>query len=122
LFLGLDTLPRLFLHNLDDLRQLSDDNQRISSDHLVGFHLQETCRFTGKILISLHDKCVRMEAIQNKNERYVIEDKLRVNEQSLQQLLERITSYGNDRNVQLLQLIDLNLLLSKGAHDEKKIF
>jgi hypothetical protein len=124
LFLGLDTLPRLLLHNLDDLRQLSDDNQRTSSDHSVGFHLQETRRFTGKILISLHDndKGVRMEAIQNKNQRYVIEDKLRINEQSLQQLLERIASYGKDRNVQLLQLIDLNLLSSKGAHDEKKIF
>jgi hypothetical protein len=52
----------------------------------------------------------------------VIEDELKAHEQSLQQLLECITSYGNDRNVQLLQLIDLNLLLSKGDHDEKKIY
>ncbi len=52
----------------------------------------------------------------------MIEDELKVHEESLQQLLECITSYGNDRNVQLLQLIDLNLLLSKDAHDEKKIF
>ena len=29
---------------------------------------------------------------------------------------------GKDRNVQLLQLIDLNLLASQGAHDEKKVF
>ncbi|CAF1562718.1 unnamed protein product, partial [Didymodactylos carnosus] len=79
-------------------------------------------RFTGKIIVSLQNKSVRMETIKKTNEYSVIEDSLRPTEQNLQQLLERITSYGNDRNVQLLQLIDLNLLSSKSTHDEKKIF
>ncbi|CAF5172085.1 unnamed protein product, partial [Rotaria magnacalcarata] len=62
------------------------------------------------------------EVIQKNNRRHIIEDSLRETEENLQQLLERITSYGNDRNVPLLQLIDLNLLSSKGAYDENKIF
>jgi hypothetical protein len=40
----------------------------------------------------------------------------------MQSLLERLTIYGKDRNVQLIQLIDLNLLASQGAYDEKKMF
>ncbi|CAF1442979.1 unnamed protein product [Rotaria sordida] len=164
LYLGLDTLPRLLLQNLDDQRQLSKmntENQQnpsvnptivttqsclpprptfstiletktvgeqvspgnnISVTPSARFHLTDQYRFTGKIIISFQDRCVRMEMIQTNNKRHVIEDKLIETEQSLQQLLERITSYGNDRNVQLLQLIDLNLLSSKGAHEEKKIF
>ncbi len=116
LFLGLDTLPRLILQNLHDRRQLSVD-----ANQSALFHLSETGTFTGKIIISLPDKRVRIEIIEN-NQPSVFEPKLGETERNLQQLLERITSYGNDRNVQLLQLIDLNLLSSKGAHDEKKIF
>ncbi len=121
LFLGLDTLPRLLLHNLDDLRQFSEAKRK-NNNLSNGFHLQEKCHFTGKIIISLNDQCVRIETVKKLNRKYVIEDPLRETEQNLQQLLERITSYGNDRNVQLLQLIDLNLLSSKGAYDEKKVF
>jgi hypothetical protein len=133
LYLGLDTLPRLLLHNLDDQQQLSRTTtehqqplSRTTTEHQQNssrqFHLPDQCQFTGKIIISLQDKCVRMETIQGNNKKHVIEYKLIETEQSLQQLLERITSYGNDRNVQLLQLIDLNLLSSKGAYEEKKIF
>ena len=120
LYLGLDTLPRLLLQNLEDLHQFSSEKKFDS--HLIEYHLPKDCQFTGKILINLHDQYVRIEAIGEKNQRYVIEDKFKFHEETLQQLLERITSYGKDRNVQLLQLIDLNLLSSKGAHDEKKIF
>ncbi|CAF1420398.1 unnamed protein product [Adineta steineri] len=116
LFLGLDTLPRLILQNLNDRRQLS-----VNADEPAGLHLPKTATFTGKIIISLPDEMVRIEIIK-KNQPSVFEATLGKTERSLQQLLERITSYGNDRNVQLLQLIDLNLLSSKGAHDEKKIF
>ncbi|CAF1043150.1 unnamed protein product, partial [Didymodactylos carnosus] len=135
LFLGLDTLPRLLLRNLQDLRLLQQaqpqPQQRTTkilsvSDPAEGFHLQENSLFTGKIIISLQEKCVRIETIETSrkghHKKYVYEDQLRETEQNLQQLLERITSYGNDRNVQLLQLIDLNLLSSKGAYDEKKVF
>lgn len=132
LYLGLDTLPRLLLQNLDDQRQLSkinmENQQNLSVNPTTAvtpsarFHLTDKHRFTGKIIINFQDRCVRIEMIQTNNKRHVIEDKLIETEQSLQQLLERITSYGNDRNVQLLQLIDLNLLSSKGAYEEKKIF
>ena len=37
-------------------------------------------------------------------------EQLDKNETSIQSLLERLTVYGKDRNVQLIQLIDLNLL------------
>ena len=64
-----------------------------------------------------------METIQEmNNKRHVIEQGLIETEQNLQQLLERLTSYGNDRNVQLIQLIDLTLSSSQDAYDEKKIF
>ncbi|CAF1397310.1 unnamed protein product [Rotaria sp. Silwood1] len=122
LYLGLDTLPRLLLHNLDDQRQLAKINNENQANPSGGFHLLDKYRFTGKIIISFQDSCVRMETIEPNNKRHVIEEDLIKTEQSLQQLLERITSYGNDRNVQLLQLIDLNLLSSKGAYEEKKIF
>ena len=120
LFLGLDTLPRLILQNLYKRQQSSTKKTETIKVRL----LDQYC-FTGKIIISLekNERCVRIEAIRCRNDEvYVIEDDLNDTEQSLQQLLERITTYGNDRNVQLLQLIDLNLLSSKGAYDEKKIF
>ena len=117
LYLGLDTLPRLLLYNLDDQRRMSNPQEGP-----VGFHLSKQYQFTGKILISLAEKCVRWEIIESDNTRRTLEDPLTKTEENLQQLLDRITSYGNDRNVQLLQLIDLNLLSSKGAYEEKKIF
>ncbi|CAF0880971.1 unnamed protein product [Adineta ricciae] len=120
LFLGLDTLPRLILQNLYARQQSS--SRRVQTQR-VG--LLDEYRFTGKIIISLEKKerCVRIEGIRTEDdELYITEDNLNDTEQNLQQLLERITSYGNDRNVQLLQLIDLNLLSSKGAYEEKKIF
>ncbi|CAF3762706.1 unnamed protein product [Rotaria sp. Silwood1] len=120
LFLGLDTLPRLTLQNLYTRQQSS--RTKIET---IEFRLLDQYRFTGKIIISLekNQRYVRIEGIRSQNdELYVHEDPLNETEQSLQQLLERITSYGDDRNVQLLQLIDLNLLSSKGAYDEKKIF
>jgi hypothetical protein len=40
----------------------------------------------------------------------------------MQSLLERLTIYGKSRNVQLLQLIDLSLLSTESAYDEKRKF
>jgi hypothetical protein len=120
LFLGLDTLPRLILQNIYERQQSSTKKKET-----IKIRLLDQYRFTGKIIISLEKKerCVRIEAVRCENdELYVIEDDLNDTEHSLQQLLERITAYGDNRNVQLLQLIDLNLLSSKGAYDEKKIF
>ncbi|CAF1636900.1 unnamed protein product [Adineta ricciae] len=44
------------------------------------------------------------------------------NNSSYTGLLERLTTYGKLRNVQLLQLVDLNLLSAESAHDEKQKF
>jgi hypothetical protein len=118
IFIGLDTLPRLLKRNLDSAKQSGSSKK---SNGI--FHLKDNCRYTGKIIISLSDQAARIEYIHpKKNIKKVYEDDLNNNEENVQQLLERITNYGNDRNVQLLQLIDLNLLSSKGAYDEKKIF
>ena len=123
LYLGLDTLPRLQLRNLYDRNELARIRGRpINDDNdSQAFHLPKERIFTGKIVISLTDCRVRIETNDNSNRRHTIEDKFRETEQNLQQLLERITAYGTDRNVQLLQLIDLNLLSSKGAYDEQKV-
>jgi hypothetical protein len=123
LYLGLDTLPRLQLRNLYDRNKLSRALGRPINDidDSQAFHLPKKCIFTGKIMISLTDCCVRIEIVDESNQRCIIEDEFRETEQNLQQLLERITAYGTDRNVQLLQLIDLNLLSSKGAYDEQKV-
>ena len=118
IFLGLDTLPRLLKRNLDSAKQFGTSKK---SEEI--FHLKDNCHFTGKIIISLSNRSARIEYIDpKKGLKRVYEDRLTHHEESVQQLLERITNYGNDRNVQLLQLIDLNLLSSKGAYDEKKIF
>ncbi|CAF2837027.1 unnamed protein product [Rotaria sp. Silwood2] len=123
LYLGLDTLPRLQLRNLYDRKKLSQVRGQSNKEDndSEAFHLPKKCTFTGKIVISLSERQVRIECIDEFNQRYIIEDKFRETEQNLQQLLERITAYGTDRNVQLLQLIDLNLLSSKGAYDEQKV-
>ncbi|CAF4769380.1 unnamed protein product, partial [Rotaria sp. Silwood2] len=52
----------------------------------------------------------------------ILEYDLYDNETNVQTLLERLTAYGKNRNVQLLQLIDLNLLASQSAYDEKKVY
>ncbi len=124
LYLGLDTLPRLQLQNLFDRKKLSKIHScsKTKDDDSQSFHLPKKCTFTGKIVISLTDRYVRIETINQSNQQYsVVEDRFRETEQNLQQLLERVTGYGTDRNVQLLQLVDLNLLSSKGAYDEQKV-
>lgn len=126
LFLGLDTLPRLLLYNLNDRRRLAvpqtPSRIKLSEPLSSRFFLPTGYSFTGKVIINLKRRCARFETINDQDELETIEEDLNANEKSLQQLLERIACYGSERNVQLLQLIDLNLLSSKGAHEEKKIF
>jgi hypothetical protein len=78
--------------------------------------------YVGRIIVDLHGGSARIEINESGGSVAVIEHKLFPNEISVQSLLERLTEYGKDRNVQLLQLIDLNLLASQGAYDEKKVF
>ncbi|CAF3710688.1 unnamed protein product [Rotaria sordida] len=109
IFLGSETLPRLLLRNLMS-------GSRIRINHLSR-HM-----YAGRIIVDLHGGSARIEIIDSSDRIAVIEHKLFPNETSVQSLLERLTVYGKDRNVQLLQLIDLNLLASQGAYDEKKVF
>ncbi|CAF4403023.1 unnamed protein product [Rotaria sp. Silwood2] len=110
-----ETLPRLLLRNLLDGTR---------------FHIHQLTNnfmYTGRIVVDLTGGYVRIEAsIQragaNNHQLSIIEHELHSNETNVKALLERLTSYGKNRNVQLLQLVDLNLLASQGAHDEKKVF
>lgn len=109
IFLGSETLPRLLLRNLTNGSQTRVD------------HLTHD-KYTGRIIVDLHGGSARIEFVMQNGRVTVLEHELSNTETSVQSLLERLTSYGKDRNVQLLQLIDLNLLASQGAYDEKKVF
>ena len=84
------------------------------------FSLKSEAPYTGKMIVSLTDRMVRIEIDGNKPT--AEEFSLYPHERNLSNLLERLTNYGNNRNVQLLQLIDLNLLASRGAYEERKVF
>ena len=109
IFLGSETLPRLLLRNIMN-------GSTIRINHLL------RRMYTGRIIIDLNGGSARTEIIGTEGQTIVIEHKLNQNETNVQSLLERLTVYGKDRNVQLLQLVDLNLLASQGAYDEKKVF
>ena len=110
LFIGdQNTLPRLLLNNL---------KQRDRQEH--HFHLKSGLHYTGKIIVSLSDRVVRIEI--GGQEMAAQQISLHPHERTLSNLLERLTNYGNNRNVQLLQLIDLSLLASRGAYEERKVF
>ena len=85
---------------------------------------QRNSVYTGRILINLPARRVSVEAIKTDHERetVVYQDTLGDHETDMQRLLERLTNYGNSRNVQLIQLIDLSLLTSESAYDEKRKF
>jgi hypothetical protein len=117
IFIGSETLPRLLLRNL-----LADSRPRI-------YQLSEKYKYTGRMIVDLHNKYIRIEKLQsntkttsNTEELSIAEYALDSNETNVQTLLERLTTYGKSRNVQLLQLIDLNLLASQSAHDETKVY
>ncbi len=110
---GSETLPRLLLRNL------------LNGSRLRIHQLTNKSGYTGRIVVDLHSGSVRIERrtrSANGIENSIIEDELHPSETNVQSLLERLTIYGKNRNVQLLQLVDLNLLASQGAHDEKKVF
>ena len=115
-YLGSVTLPRLLLrHTLAD------------SHHSSAYHLLPDFKYTGRMIVDLHGQNICIEVYQSGNnvksisQSSVIEHPLDPNENNVQTLLERLTAYGKSRNVQLLQLIDLNLLASQNAYDEKKV-
>ncbi|CAF3986502.1 unnamed protein product [Rotaria sp. Silwood1] len=112
---GSETLPRLILRNMPNGPRTRF--HQLSNDH----------HYTGRIVIDLDGRHVRIEVHNQRQSSEIsslsiIEHDLHDNETNVQALLERLTVYGNDRNVQLLQLVDLNLLASHNAYDEKKVF
>lgn len=112
---GSETLPRLLLRN----------TMNISRPRL--HQLPNNRNYSGRIVVDLNSGHVRIEVNTLPNDRSdkpysIVEQKLHSNETNVQSLLDRLTSYGKHRNVQLLQLIDLNLLAAQGAYDEKKVF
>ncbi|CAF4161047.1 unnamed protein product [Rotaria sp. Silwood2] len=115
IFIGSETLPRLLLRNL-----------LIESNHHI-HQLSGNFKYTGRMIVDLQNQRIRIEVIKQKTDTKnsqlsVVERALNPNETNVQTLLERLTAYGKSRNVQLLQLIDLNLLASQGAYDEKKVY
>ncbi|CAF1669041.1 unnamed protein product [Rotaria magnacalcarata] len=114
IFFGCETLPRLLLRNL---------RSNIPNIHQLPRHSS----YTGRIVVDLCSGYVRIEVRKRNtdpanNDLSIIEYELHRTEINVQALLGRLSSYGKTRNVQLLQLVDLNLLASQGAYDEKKVF
>lgn len=111
IFIGSETLPRLFIRN-----NVDDEHDSFTS------HLSVNNKYTGRMIVDLHNKQIRIELSNNPDQLSIDERDLYPNETNVQTLLERLANYGKTRNVQLLQLIDLNLLASQGAYDEKKVY
>ncbi|CAF1398490.1 unnamed protein product [Adineta steineri] len=116
IMIGAETLPALILRTLN--QSLPVDRWNVED--------KPGSVYSGKILINLSMKKVYVEATitENNNEqkKIVYQDKLTEKETDLQGLIERLVYYGKSRNVQLLQLIDLNLLLGESAYNEEKKF
>ncbi|CAF3969216.1 unnamed protein product, partial [Rotaria magnacalcarata] len=125
ILLGAETLPTILLRSID--RQQLNGNDQQSQEQFYDLPNQAYSVYTGKILIDMHAGCVSIEAMYThpttgEQKKIVYQHNLLPTETSLQGLLERLTVYGKSRNVQLLQLIDLNLLTAESAYDEKQKF
>ncbi|CAF2053549.1 unnamed protein product, partial [Rotaria magnacalcarata] len=125
ILLGAETLPTILLRSID--RQQLNGNDQQSQEQFYDLPNQAYSVYTGKILIDMHAGCASIEAMYThpttgEQKKIVYQHNLLPTETSLQGLLERLTVYGKSRNVQLLQLIDLNLLTAESAYDEKQKF
>lgn len=122
IFIGAETLPILLLRLANRQLVTTDDKPRFNN-------LTDTQNtlYTGKILVNFHMNRIDIEAVHEhpktgEIKKIVHQEYLLKEETNLQQLIERLTFYGKSRNVQLLQLIDLNLLSLSSAHDEREKF
>ncbi|CAF1085429.1 unnamed protein product [Adineta steineri] len=126
ILIGAETLPTLLLRTLVDDDQSFEDDQQ-PKPRFNDLPNKPRSLYTGKIIINLHARRIDIESIlmqvgTDEREKVVYQEFLRDSETNLQELLERLTVYGKSRNVQLLQLIDLNLLSAESAYDEKDKF
>lgn len=116
IFIGSETLPTLLLRSLND-------NQ---AERLGTLPNKRNSNYTGRIIINLSTHRIAVEAIISHSdvdqEKVVYNENLINRETDMQNLLERLTIYGKSRNVQLLQLVDLSLLSTESAYDEKRKF
>jgi hypothetical protein len=125
ILLGAETLPTILLRSTN--YQYHNDNDHQSQERFHDLAHQGDSVFTGKILINMDARDVSIEAIHthpitHEQRKIVYQHDLLDTETNIQGLLERLTVYGKSRNVQLLQLIDLNLLSAESAYDEKQKF
>ena len=125
ILIGAQTLPTLLLRDIAN-NQLSEATHQptIRYNDLPN---KRNSEYTGKIIVNLHIGRIDVEAIITQRdtgdrEKVVYQEFLLASETNLKELLPRLTFYGKSRNVQLLQLIDLNLLSEESAYDEKQKF
>ena len=95
----------------------------LSSTCLSLAHNRANSLYSGKI--NLHQHHVDIEAIHThlnsgQIKTVVYQEIVFESERNFIDLIERLTIYRRSRNVQLLQLIDLNFLSSESAYDEKE--
>ncbi|CAF4654000.1 unnamed protein product [Rotaria sp. Silwood1] len=122
--IGSETLPTLLLRA--DNNHSFENNQK-SISRFNDLPNKKNSVYTGKIIVNLDVRRIDVEAINihpitGEREKVVCQELLTGSETNIQELLERLTVYGKSRNVQLLQLIDLNLLSAESAYDEKEKF
>jgi hypothetical protein len=118
ILIGAETLPSLLLRTVDDQQPSIKFNDLPNKPNSV---------YTGKIIVNFHAKRIDIEMINidqqtGEHEKIVYQEFLFNFEINLQELIPRLTVYGKSRNVQLLQIIDLNLLSNENAYDEKEKF
>lgn len=123
IFIGSETLPTLLLRQANKKPSLENEKQRFNN--LCDDPTKS--KYTGKIIINFHLNRIDIETLNENSEtgevkKGVYQEYLLKEETNLQQLVERLTFYGKSRNVQLLQLIDLNLLSLASAYDENDKF
>ena len=116
-------MPTILLRNLTQQQEINYRQQY----HYDDFPNKRNSIYTGKVLVDLSNKRIDVEAIltdpaSGESEKIVYIEQLNDNETDVQQLLERLTTYGKSRNVQLFQVIDLSLLSNESAYDEKQRF
>ncbi|CAF1454924.1 unnamed protein product [Adineta steineri] len=121
IFFGAETLPTIIE------RGIKGDDATNNNQQFNDLTSENNSIYTGKVLANLNAGVIDVEAIQThpitrERTKIVCRYPLLDSETNLQGLLQRLTIYGKLRNVQLLQLVDLNLLSAESAHDEKQKF
>ena len=112
---GISTLPTLFRLNPNIYNPKIESNEPEQKFSLAFRNEQPS----GRILIDLQDrKCF----IELQGDKTTIERDVGVNETSVQSLLARLIQGCSTRNIDTIQVIDLNFLTKQNATEENQIF